>query len=74
MCEPLQASLYLVGLLWYAYHNSTIYHQCQTQSAWVLALPLKRAHQNDSNDTPQHICEFQVGFSLLWIKAYPGLS
>ena len=55
-------------------HNSPIYDECQTQSAWVLALPRARAHQDDSNDTPQPIREFQVGFPLLWIKAYPGLS
>ena len=52
-------------------HNSPIYDECQTQSAWVLALPWERAHQDNSNDTPQHMCEFQVCFPLLWIKAYP---
>ena len=36
--------------------------------------PRKQAHQEDSNDTPQPICEFQVDFPLLWIKDYPGLS
>ena len=55
-------------------HNSPIYDECQTQSGWVLALPWERAHQNDSNDTPQPMFKFQVGFPLLWIKAYPGLS
>ena len=50
------------------------YNECQTQSAWVLVLPWERAHQDDSNDTPQSIREFQVGFPLLWIKAYPSLS
>ena len=55
-------------------HNSPIYDECQTQSAKVLALPWKRAHQDDSNDTPQPIGEFQVDFPLLWIKDYPGLS
>ena len=35
---------------------------------------MKWAHQDDSNDTPQPICEFQVDFPLLWIKDYPGLS
>jgi len=54
-------------------HNSPIYDECQTQSAGVLALR-KQAHQEDSNNTPQPICDFQVGFPLLWIKAYPGLS
>ena len=56
------------------WHNSPIYDECQTQSAWVLALPWERTHQDDSNDTPQPICEFQVNFPLLWIKDYPGLS
>ena len=58
----------------HTHHNSPIYYECQTQKAKVLALPWKRAHQDDSNDTPQPICEFLVDFSLLWIKAYPGLS
>ena len=40
----------------------------------VLTLLLKRPHQDDSNDTPQPICECQVDFPLLWIKDYPGLS
>ena len=34
-------------------HNSPIYDECQTQSAKVLALPWKRAHEADSNNTPQ---------------------
>ena len=55
-------------------HNSPIYDEYQTQSAKVLALLWKRAHQDDSNDTPQPTYEFQVDFRLLWIKAYPGLS
>ena len=29
----------------------------------------QRAHQDDSNDTPQPICECQVHFPLQWIKA-----
>ena len=49
-------------------HNSPIYDECQTQSAWVLTLSRKRAHPDDQNDTPQPICEFQVGFPLLWIR------
>ena len=53
-------------------HNSPIYDECQTWSAWVLALPRKRAHQDYSNDTSQPICEFQVKFPL--IKAYPNPS
>ena len=55
-------------------HNSPIYDDCQTLSAWVLALPWEQAHQDDSKDTPQVISEFQVDFPLLWMKAYPGLS
>ena len=35
---------------------------------------MKRAHQDDSNDTPKPICECQVDFPLQWIKEYPGLS
>ena len=42
--------------------------------AKVMTLPLKRAHQDESNDTPQPVGECQVRFPLLWIKAYPGLS
>ena len=34
-------------------HNSPIYDECQTQSAWLLTLPWKQTHQDDSNDTPQ---------------------
>ena len=37
------------------------------------ALLTNQAHQDDSNDTPQPICEFQVDFPLLWIKDSPGL-
>ena len=40
----------------------------------ILAVPRERAHQDDSNDTPQTICECQVDFPLMWIKDYPGLS
>ena len=39
-----------------------------------LTLLWKPANQDDSNDTPQPICECQADFPLLWIKAYPGLS
>ena len=42
------------------------------QWAKVLTLLWKWAHQDDSNDTPQPICEFQVDIPLLWIKDYPG--
>ena len=31
--------------------NPKIYDECQTQSAYVLDLPLEWAHQDDSNDT-----------------------
>ena len=57
-----------------AVHNSPIYDECQTQLTKVLTLLRERAHQDDSNDTPQPICECQVDLPLLWIKAYPGLS
>ena len=33
-----------------------------------LALPWKQAHQDDSKDTPQPICECQVSFPLLRIR------
>ena len=49
-------------------HNSPIYKECQTQSALVLALPWKQANQDDSNDTPQPVNEFQVSYPLLWIR------
>jgi len=50
-------------------------NECQTQTAKVLTLPSEQAHQEDSNDTPQHIGEYHVGVPLLWIEAYyPGLS
>ena len=48
-------------------YNSPIYIECQTQSVLVLVPWWKQAHQDDSNDTPQPIGEFQVGFPLLWI-------
>ena len=44
-------------------HNSPIYDEYQTQSAKVLTLLWELAHQDDSNDTPQPICEYQVDFS-----------
>ena len=55
-------------------HNFPIYDEYQIQSTKNLALLWKPAHQDDSNGTPQPICECQVDFYLLWIKAYPGLS
>ena len=39
-----------------------------------LTPPMPTYDQDDSNDTPQPICECQVDFPLLWIKDYPGLS
>ena len=48
-------------------------NECQNQSAWVLTLSLKPfKHQDDSNDIPQPLSEFQVDFPLLRIKDYPG--
>ena len=32
------------------------------------------ARQDDANDTPQSVCEFQDWFHLKWLKANPGLS
>ena len=34
----------------------------------VLTLSQERAYQDDSNDTTQPKCEFQVRFPLLWIR------
>ena len=39
----------------FLYHNSPICDEYQTQLAWVLALPWKRAKQDDWNETPQPI-------------------
>ena len=63
--NPEAASLVLPEevTLWYC----PICDECQTQSAIVWPLP-KPAHQDDSNDTPQPICEFQVSFLLLRIR------
>ena len=46
-------------------HNFPIYDEIHTQL-------LKQAHQDNSSDTPQPICECQVDFPLLWIKVYPN--
>ena len=43
-------------------HNSPIYNECQTQ------VSIGIAHRDDSNDTPQPICECQVSFPLLEIR------
>ena len=58
------------------FYNSPIYNEYQTQLAKVLTLLWKRAHEDDSNDTPPQLTsEFQVDFPLLWIKVdYPGLT
>ena len=29
---------------------------------------MRTAHQDDSNNTPQSMCEFQVVFPLLWMR------
>ena len=74
LLELLWASPYLVGLLWYALRSQLSNLSSMPDSVCMGALPWERAHQDDSNDTPQHICECQVDSPLLWIKAYPGLS
>ena len=58
----------------YLTSNSPTYNECPTQSVHVLTLLRERAHHDNSTDTPQPICECQVDFPLMWIKAYPGLS
>ena len=35
---------------------------------------MKTGFLDNSIDTLQSVDEFQVGFPLLWIKDYPGLS
>ena len=37
-----------------------------SENVQFFALSQERACQDNSNDTPQLICEFQVGFPLLW--------
>ena len=46
-------------------HSSHIYYECQVQSAKVLALPLKQAQHDNSNDTPLIDTCFCVNFPLL---------
>ena len=42
-------------------HNSPICDEYQTQSVSMgFGTAMKKAHQDDFNDTPQHISEFQV--------------
>ena len=53
-------------------HNSPIFDECQTQSAWVWGNGLIKTIQTIPHNL--YVSEFQVGFPLLWIKAYPGLS
>ena len=72
MCEPLQASLYLVGLLWYAL-RSQLYNLSSMPDSVCMGFGTAMG-TGSSPTTPQPIHEFQVGFPLLWIKAYPGLS
>ena len=48
--------------------NFPVYDKCLTQLAKVLALPPEWAYQDDSSNTPQHMCEFQVSFPLLRIR------
>ena len=50
------------------YHNSPNHNECKTQSSWVLALPWKWAHLDNSNDTPKPMCECQVSIPLLRIR------
>ena len=45
----------------------TIYDECHTQSAMVLAESLERAYHNNSNDKPKVMYEFQSRLPLLWI-------
>ena len=49
-------------------HNFPIHNEYQRQAAVGLAPPRKRAHQDDSNDTPQPTGESQVSFPLLRIR------
>ena len=49
--EASSANISWLWLIW-GTHNSPIYDECQTQSAWVLTLSRKWAHQDDSNNTP----------------------
>ena len=68
--ETLGSYILLVAL------NSKIYY-CLYQATTLQSImnaKLSRAYQDDSNNTPQPIFEFQVDFPLLCIKAYPGLS
>ena len=34
----------------------------------LITIKAGRSHQDDSNDTPQPICQFQVSFPLLRIR------
>ena len=53
-------------------HYAPVYNQYQTKSAKVLKQAWKQVYQEDSNDTPQPIFEFQESFPLLLNK--PGFS
>ena len=74
MCEPLQASLYLVGLLWYAL-RSQLYNLSSMPDSVCMGCgtAIETGSSKRFKWYPTTV-EFQVGFSLLWIKAYPGLS
>ena len=58
---------FLLACIWLA-HNSPFHDEYQSQSAKVLALPWEQAHQDESNDAPHPLWEFQVRFLLLRIK------
>ena len=61
---------------WNHGHNSPIYDEYETQYAKVLTLPRKQAHQDDSNNPPQPICECvkftSLYFGLRIILVYPN--
>ena len=52
-------------------NNSQIYDDYQTESAKVLALLKKQAHQGDSNDAPQVWVSI---WHLFTVDSYPSLS
>ena len=51
---------YVVWTLFLSTYTRAPSDEYQTQSAKVLTLLWKRAHQDDSNDTPQPICDFPL--------------
>ena len=56
-----------------AAYNSQIYDEMQTSESISLYTAIKMGLLRQF-DFPQPTCEFQVGFPLLWIKAYSCLS